>query len=109
MDSRITRRGRPCTYKVDNIGLSAVNDALIPEHLVYQIIKRRFGTTNLYPKLLETILGQSLDTRFSVNWNTESQSPTLQLRQSVSILKASYYTINLPIALAMVLVLLWKH
>jgi len=38
MDSSITRRGRPCWYRVDGVGLMAVNDALILEGAIFQII-----------------------------------------------------------------------
>lgn len=113
MDNGTTRRGQPCWYKVNSMGNIVANDGLLLENLVYQIIKQHFGCSQLYVDLLDlilgvsfnTMLGQSLDTRYSVRDDKKKyfdQSAT-QLYYSIATLKTSYYTIYLPIALAMVL------
>lgn len=71
MDGSETRRGRPCWYKVDNLGLAAVNDALLLEATIYSILRKNFSDKPYYAKVMEvmhdvtykTIFGQSLDTR----------------------------------------------
>ena len=40
MDGSITRRGQPCWYKKDNIGMMAVNDALILESCIYELLDK---------------------------------------------------------------------
>ncbi len=71
MDSSVSRRGRPCWYKVDNIGSAAFNDAILIEAAIYPLLKKYFREKDYYVDLLEimhdmtykTIFGQSLDTR----------------------------------------------
>ena len=40
MDGSITRRGQPCWYRKDNIGMMAINDALILESCIYELIDK---------------------------------------------------------------------
>jgi len=49
MNSGITRRGPPCWYCVDSVGMMAVNDALILEGAIFQTISgtKRFMLTPL--------------------------------------------------------------
>jgi len=71
MDNSTTRRGRPCWYKVDNIGNAGFNDAILLEAGIYALIKKHFHDKDYYVELLDimhdatykTIFGQSLDTR----------------------------------------------
>ena len=40
MDGSEYRRGKPCWYKVDNIGTAAINDGIYLESCVYTLIKQ---------------------------------------------------------------------
>ncbi len=40
MDHSLTRRGKPCWYKLEEVGLDAVNDSLILEAFMFFIIKK---------------------------------------------------------------------
>ncbi|XP_036147445.1 farnesyl pyrophosphate synthase-like [Monomorium pharaonis] len=69
MDRSSFRRGQPCWYRYNNIGLMAINDGLLLESVVYYLIKKHFKGKECYINLLETYqdaifktqLGQSLD------------------------------------------------
>lgn len=71
MDGSETRRGRPCWYKVNDVGSGAVNDAIMVEGAIYTVLKHYFKEKDYYVDLLEimhdvtykTIYGQNLDTR----------------------------------------------
>lgn len=39
MDGSITRRGQPCWYKQEKVGMIAVNDGIVLETLIYAILK----------------------------------------------------------------------
>jgi farnesyl diphosphate synthase len=75
MDESESRRGQPCWYRVDNIGLAAFNDALLLESAVYFLLHKHFSHLSCYNKLVDaihdvthkTIYGQSLDTRTAMN------------------------------------------
>lgn len=53
-DGSTTRRGQPCWYLTEGIGLSAVNDALIIQESLYCLLKTHFSHLECYPKLMET-------------------------------------------------------
>lgn len=53
-DGSTTRRGQPCWYLTEDIGLSAVNDALIIQESLYYVLKKHFSHLECYPKLMET-------------------------------------------------------
>lgn len=52
-DGSTTRRGQPCWYKQDDIGLSAINDALITQEALYFILKSHFSHLECYSRLME--------------------------------------------------------
>jgi farnesyl diphosphate synthase len=80
MDESETRRGRLCWYKVDNLGATGFNDALMLESAVYILLKKYFGNKEYYADLLDimhdvnhkTVYGQSLDTRTGLEKNLET-------------------------------------
>uniref|UniRef100_A0A673HHR4 Farnesyl pyrophosphate synthase n=1 Tax=Sinocyclocheilus rhinocerous TaxID=307959 RepID=A0A673HHR4_9TELE len=69
MDASLTRRGQPCWYKKEGIGLDAINDAFLLEGAIYRLLRRHCRGQRYYIHLLElftetsfqTELGQALD------------------------------------------------
>ena len=69
MDGSITRRGQPCWYKREKVGLIAINDSFLLEGAIYHLLKKHFRSESYYVDLLEvfhdttfqTELGQQLD------------------------------------------------
>jgi hypothetical protein len=53
MDASITRRGQPCWYKSENVGMVAINDAFILESCIYIFLKKYFKKTDYYVELIE--------------------------------------------------------
>ena len=53
MDSSITRRGRPCWYRNEDVGLVAVNDAFMLESAIFWLLKKYFRTHPSYVDFLE--------------------------------------------------------
>lgn len=56
MDNSITRRGRPCWYRLDNVGLIAINDANYFQNLNFKVLKHFFGASDCYMELVEIFL-----------------------------------------------------
>ena len=56
MDGAETRRGKPCWYKKDNIGMMAFNDALIIETCIYSILERHLKDHKQYSALVHAFL-----------------------------------------------------
>jgi len=115
MDESVTRRGQPCWYKKQEIGLGAFNDSIILETCVYSVVKNYFKSEPYYLDVLENLLeitkftayGQSLDTLSSHNFNMVKGQPgsleTFDMARYTAIVKykTSYYSFYLPVSLAM--------
>jgi len=107
MDGSETRRGSPCWYKVDNLGLAAFNDALLLESGIYALLKKYFDKKEYYVNILEiihevthkTVYGQSLDTRTGMERNIETY--TMERYSGIVKYKTSYYSFTLPVVLGM--------
>ncbi|CAG7828364.1 unnamed protein product [Allacma fusca] len=107
MDSSETRRGRLCWYKVDGLGATAFNDAVLLEASVYPILKKYFREKEYYADLLDifheatfkTSYGQSLDTRTGLEKRLETY--TVDRYAAIVKYKTSYYSFYLPVSLAM--------
>jgi len=110
MDESSTRRGRLCWYKVDDLGATGFNDALLLESTVYMLLKKYFGKKEYYADLLDimhdvnhkTIYGQSLDTRTGTEKNLETY--TMDRYSAIVKYKTSFYSFYLPVRLALAMV-----
>lgn len=106
MDGSQTRRGQPCWYKLDDVKLAGINDALMIDAAIFHVLKKQFGDEPYYMKLVEifneikfiTTVGQSLDLRSA---RMDVTNYTMDLYKSIVCLKTAYYTFYLPVALAM--------
>lgn len=69
MDGSVTRRGKACWYKKDNIGMMAINDALILESSIFALLNKHFKEHTFYHTAVDnflkairlTTMGQALD------------------------------------------------
>lgn len=106
MDNSSTRRGQLCWHKLENVGLIAINDALMMENVIYSLLKHHFRNMNCYVDIMElfheitfiTTCGQSLDLIQSRN---NVSSFTMTDYRTLVANKTSYYTFYLPVVLAM--------
>lgn len=53
MDDAVTRRGRPCWYRKNDLGVAAINDGILLEAGIYQLLKKYFHDKPYYTSLLE--------------------------------------------------------
>lgn len=106
MDNSSTRRGQPCWHKVDDVGLIALNDALMIENAIYILLKKYFSHMDCYVDLMQlfheitfiTTCGQSLDL---LNANKSVTSFNMDKYNAIVANKTAYYSFYLPFALAM--------
>ncbi|XP_067015784.2 farnesyl pyrophosphate synthase [Anabrus simplex] len=112
MDNALTRRGRPCWYRHNNIGTAAVNDGILLESGLYQLTRKYFSDKSYYTQILElfhdvtlkTSMGQSLDllsTEFGKKPNFSKF--TMDHYSAIVKYKAAYSSFQLPVALAMLM------
>lgn len=106
MDGSLTRRGQPCWYLQDDVGLLNTNDFLMIEMFVYKLLKRHFGQETYFVWLLDLFLettfqtecGQLLD---SICANCELEDLTTERWTLLVKYKTAFYSFYLPVAVSM--------
>nr|CAD7407702.1 unnamed protein product [Timema cristinae] len=110
IDQSENRRGKPCWYKYNNLGLAAINDGLLLESGVYHLLRLYFRNMPYYLHTLElflqvtqkTILGQHLDIHSTdLNGRPKFDKFTMDRYNSIVKYKTAFYSCYLPVALAM--------
>ena len=105
------RRNQPCWYLYNDIGLTAINDALMLEMCIYQLLKKHFKTKECYVDLIEQFLSVSLKTEvgqcldlLSTNFGKKPNLHlfTMDRYNSIVKYKTGYYTFVLPATVAMI-------
>ncbi|XP_046429084.1 farnesyl pyrophosphate synthase isoform X2 [Neodiprion virginianus] len=110
MDGATTRRGQPCWYRQNNIGLSAINDGLLLEQSIFQLLRTHFKDKACYLNLVEvfhenilkTTMGQTLDL-ISTHFGQKPKLELFTMDQYNAIVKykTAYYSFVMPVSLAM--------
>ncbi|KAH7152238.1 isoprenoid synthase domain-containing protein [Dactylonectria estremocensis] len=109
MDSSITRRGQPCWYRQDGVGMIAINDAFMLEAAIYTLLKKYFKTHPAYVDLIElfhettfqTEMGQLCDLITAPEDRVDLDNFSLEKYSFIVIYKTAYYSFYLPVALAL--------
>lgn len=109
MDASVTRRGQPCWYKKDGIGLDAINDSFLLEGSIYRLLRRHCRDQPYYIHLLElftetsfqTELGQALDLMTAPPGQIDLNRFTMERYKAIVKYKTAYYSFYLPVASAM--------
>ncbi|GAB1607993.1 farnesyl pyrophosphate synthase-like, partial [Argonauta hians] len=110
MDNSLTRRGKPCWYRVENIGNIAVNDSLFLEMSVYTLLRKYFRDKPYYLHLIElfhsitskTVMGQMLDMVIvPLNGKPNFDRFTMDKYKQIVKYKTAFYSFYLPVGLAM--------
>ncbi len=111
MDSSVTRRGKPCWYRVPGVGNTAINDAFVLESQIYCIVREYFRGKPCYGALLDlfhettmqTEVGQLLDlTTQPIEGPVDLNLFTLDRYKRIVKYKTAFYTFYLPMALGLV-------
>lgn len=107
MDDSVTRRGHKCWYKMEDVGLSAINDSMMIENGIYHLLKKYFSDKEYYDKIVDlfhevtfiTTIGQLQDLKTA----GAGKVTTFNMEKYKTIVanKTAYYTFYLPVALAM--------
>ncbi|XP_043391381.1 farnesyl pyrophosphate synthase isoform X3 [Chelonia mydas] len=98
MDFSLTRRGQPCWYKKEGIGLDAVNDSFLLESCIYQLLKKYCRQQPYYVHLLELFLEVGLvpvPPRFPIYshpWVTPTPSHSKGWVHNISCPQTTYQT-----------------
>lgn len=109
MDSSLTRRGQPCWFRQADVGLLAINDALILRSGLSLLLRNQFGNDEIYFKFselfkeveLSTEMGQLLD---GTSFDFDDKSQDLMERYNlITKYKTSIYSFYLPFACAYLL------
>uniref|UniRef100_A0A1A8GGS2 Farnesyl pyrophosphate synthase n=1 Tax=Nothobranchius korthausae TaxID=1143690 RepID=A0A1A8GGS2_9TELE len=109
MDASVTRRGQPCWYKRDGIGLDAINDSFLVEASIYRLLRRHCRDQPYYVHLLElfnettfqTELGQALDLMTAPPGQIDLNRFTMERYKTIVKYKTAFYSFYLPVAAAM--------
>jgi len=111
MDASITRRGQACWYRVEGVGLMAVNDALILEGAIFQMIRKHFRHEPFYVDLIDlmhevsyqTEMGQLVDLITAPEDRVDLSKFNLDRHKTIVLYKTAIYSFYLPVALALLL------
>ncbi|XP_044745337.1 uncharacterized protein LOC123307184 [Coccinella septempunctata] len=106
VDNSETRRGKTAWYKLENVGLKAINDATLIQMSVFKLLEKYFSTHSHYKDIsqvfvdvmLKTSVGQVLDCQ---EWCFENSTP--QMFNEIAYNKTGYYTFYFPLVTAMFL------
>ncbi|GAM36376.1 Erg20 homolog [Talaromyces pinophilus] len=109
MDGSITRRGQPCWYRQEGVGMIAINDAFMLESAIYVILKKFFRSHPAYTDFLEifhettwqTELGQLCDLITAPEDNVDLNNFSMEKYTFIVKYKTAYYSFYLPVALAL--------
>lgn len=109
MDSSITRRGQPCWYRQEGVGMIAINDAFMLESAIYVILKKHFRSHPAYADFIEifhettlqTELGQLCDLITAPEDNVDLNNFSMEKYTFIVKYKTAYYSFYLPVALAL--------
>ncbi|CAN8095521.1 unnamed protein product [Discula destructiva] len=109
MDGSITRRGGPCWYRREGVGMIAINDAFLLEASIYVLLKKYFRSHPAYVDLFElfqetsfqTEIGQLTDLLTAPEDKVNLDSFSMEKYRFIVIYKTAYYSFYLPVALAL--------
>jgi farnesyl diphosphate synthase len=109
MDGSITRRGKPCWYLQESVGMTAINDAFLLEASIFTLLKKFFRSHPAYVDLLElfhetayqTELGQLCDLLTAPEEKVNLDNFSMEKYRFIVIYKTAYYSFYLPVALAL--------
>ncbi|TLS27285.1 hypothetical protein PpBr36_05525 [Pyricularia pennisetigena] len=109
MDSSITRRGQPCWYRQEGVGMVAINDAFMLEAAIYTLLKKFFRDHPAYVDLMElfhevtyqTEIGQLCDLLTAPEEKVNLDNFSMEKYRFIVIYKTAYYSFYLPVALAL--------
>jgi farnesyl diphosphate synthase len=100
MDCSLTRRGDQCWYRLNDIGMSAVNDVMILQNMVYCLLNKLLKnhcesdsiTSLMIDMIHKTCIGQILDSN-----TTCLKEYDIKRYFNIALYKTAYYTVCHPV------------
>jgi len=112
MDGSTTRRGKPCWYKKHEVGMQAVNDAMLLMTQVDRMVMKRFGNRPevfmkihqiMQDTILTTELGQMIDMETQpLSGEIDLSKYTMKRYLEIVTKKTAFYSFFAPVALGMI-------
>ncbi|KAJ6024211.1 hypothetical protein N7540_005008 [Penicillium herquei] len=110
MDSSITRWGKPCWYRREEIGMMAVNDGCLLNSTIYIILKIYFKDHHLYHDLVELFqetalqveLGRLYDLLTASRHSAGLSQFTQEKYELITERKTTSYTFYAPLILPLI-------
>ncbi|KAJ5638465.1 hypothetical protein N7528_000855 [Penicillium herquei] len=110
MDGSITRRGKPCWYRREEIGMMAVNDGCLLNSTIYIILKIYFKAHPSYHDLVELFqetalqvgIGQSYDLLTASRHSGGLSQFTQEKYEFITERKTTSYTFYAPLVLPLI-------
>ncbi|XP_074602230.1 farnesyl pyrophosphate synthase [Brevipalpus obovatus] len=112
MDQSLTRRGQPCWYKKNDVGLIAISDGILLNCCLYTLLREYLSQEPTYLRMLQlfneitdfTAKGQCLDMLQSSSSTCSGYSNfDDKTYHTIVKYKTAYYSFSLPIRLALYL------
>ncbi|XP_023220201.1 farnesyl pyrophosphate synthase-like [Centruroides sculpturatus] len=111
-DQAFTRRGRPCWFRNENIGLIAINDAIMIESGIFYLLKKHLKNLPCYVNVVEAFhwiirfssFGQSMDMMSEYSRQSSKFEFFTEDKYSAITMYKTAYSCVLPVKLALYLV-----
>jgi len=109
MDESVTRRGQPCWYRQPDVKMTAINDGILLEMMLYKCLKKYCKGLECYSDLVElfhdvtyqTASGQLIDLITAPIGVVDLSKYTMEAYMRIVTYKTAFYTFYLPAACAM--------
>jgi farnesyl diphosphate synthase len=104
MDGSSTRRGQPCWYRRENVGMAAINDGCLMKSIINIVLKQRFRDQPAYLDLTELFAEASLQTELGQHCDGLACAGRLEdfswkQYEFITAKKTAFYTFYLPVTL----------
>lgn len=108
MDDDHKRDGVLCWHRLENVGLIALNDAIMIENAIYVLLREYFKDFDFYVQLNDIFHEMSLTVGCGQNMDMLSctmpvSSFTMERYNAIACAKTAYYNLYMPVVLGMYL------
>ncbi|XP_055679662.1 farnesyl pyrophosphate synthase-like [Lutzomyia longipalpis] len=109
IDGSTTRRGKSCWYKLDDVRMTAINDGILLQALVYEVLKKKFGSMQCYGGLQEAFHKAILISSMGENMELSTMHQdvltfTMEQVRRIATKKTAHSSIYTPTELALNLI-----
>lgn len=111
MDNSMTRRGKPCWFRLPKVGTIAINDGVLLRNHIFRILRCHFRSKPYYMELndlfneveFQTASGQMLDLITTPAGEVDLSKYVMSTYLQIVQYKTAYYSFYLPVACALLM------